>query len=69
MNVTPAMALTIAGIIFALWGTMFGYLIVRLGKVEAKQDSIDGTNTAIQTQLSQIQTDLAWIKKELCERK
>jgi len=65
MNVTPAMALTIAGIIFSLWGVMFGYIINRLGKVETKQDAIDCNNTNIQTQLSQIQADLSWIKLEL----
>jgi hypothetical protein len=60
--------LTLAGIISALWAFMFGYTMTRIKKVEDKQDFIDTSNTSIQTQLSQIQTDILWIKQTLSNK-
>lgn len=53
---------TAIGILTALWGTLFGYSFNRITAVDAKQDAQEISSVDIKTQLSQIQTDIQWIK-------
>ena len=64
---TFSIFLTALGIIMALWGTLFGYSFTRLSAVEAKQEIQDTASVEIKTQLSQIQTDLQWIKQAMAK--
>jgi len=41
---------------------IIGWMLVANSALSAKVDSIDDSYVLIQTQLSQIQTDLVWIK-------
>jgi hypothetical protein len=44
---------------------IFGYLFTEVAKIQTEQAAAVATNTQIQVQLSQIQTDLAWVKERL----
>jgi len=53
------------GTLAVIWAAAYGYVWVRLGVVEAKTESASAESVDIKTQLSQIQTDLQWIKLNL----
>lgn len=62
----------VIGTLAAVWATAYGYTWIRLGSVEAKNESIIGNYNEVSikysdvnVQLSQIQTDLTWIRKNL----
>jgi hypothetical protein len=59
--------LTALGIILVLWGTLYSYSFTRIATVEDRQATQDISNSDIKAQLSQIQTDLQWIKTTLIQ--
>jgi len=52
-------------LILTIFGILTTYTFSRMGSIEQKQVAQDTANTEIKTQLSQIQTDIAWIKLNL----
>jgi hypothetical protein len=42
-----------------------GWVFVRVSAAENKMEGVNGSQTEIKTQLSQIQTDILWIKNSL----
>jgi hypothetical protein len=55
----------IFGILFTLTLSLFGYVLASVETLDSKVESSNHQFIKIETQLSQIQTDLIWIKKEL----
>ena len=52
-------------LVLTIFGILTTYTFNRMGQIEQKQVYQDTANTEIKTQLSQIQTDIAWIKLNL----
>jgi hypothetical protein len=52
---------TVMGSVCAFYATLWGWNWIRVDKVEARQQAMDNATSQINTQLSQIQTDLKWI--------
>jgi hypothetical protein len=55
---------TVIGFLVALYSALWGWNWIRVDKVEARQQQMDAVTSGINEQLSQIQTDLSWIKRE-----
>lgn len=60
------MALSIVSVV---WAFVFSYVWINVNSVEAKQEAQDTNNTDIKAQLSQIQTDISWIKDTMNKQK
>ncbi len=59
------MATWIGGIIITLVGLLFGYSLSAIENLENKVDRNNAQFMRIESQLSQIQTDIIWVKREL----
>jgi hypothetical protein len=59
------MLVTCMSVMAAVWASAYGYVWGRLGEVEHRCDRVGVESVDIKTQLSQIQTDLQWIKLNL----
>lgn len=57
--------LWIMGIVFTIIFTLSSYVFGAINVMEQKIEKTNGQFLKIETQLSQIQADLVWIKKEL----
>ena len=64
-RITIKMLVTCMSVMAAVWATAYSYIWVRLGDVEHRMESVSVESVDIKTQLSQIQTDLQWIKLNL----
>lgn len=61
-HITWGVFCTVIGAICAVYAFLYGYTWNRMSVVEAKQDQQSAANMDIKSQLSQIQTDILWIK-------
>ncbi len=57
--------LTVIGVVMALWGTLYGYSFTRMSSIEAKQSTQDISNTELKMWMSEVRTDVVWIKQTL----
>lgn len=52
---------TVIGGLIVFYSALWGWNWIRVDKVEARQQAMDSSTSQINSQLSQIQTDLKWI--------
>lgn len=58
----------IAGALLTIILAIFGYTMGAIGNLEQKLETTNTEYTKIQSQLSQIQTDLVWLKQEISKK-
>lgn len=51
--------------VISIFIVVMGWVFVRVSAAENKMEGVNGSQTEIKTQLSQIQTDILWIKNSL----
>lgn len=56
--------ITVLSILVAIMIAYFGFIFNYINNLETKVDRNDAQYIAIEAQLSQIQTDISWIKRE-----
>ena len=64
-RLTIKVFLTTVSLLVTVWSCAYGYTWVRLGTVETKTEKVHMEHTDSMAQLSQIQTDISWIKNSL----
>lgn len=68
-QITWGIFCTVIGGVCAVYAFLYGYTWNRMSIVEAKQDDQTKISSEINAQLSQIQTDIAWIKQSMNNNK
>jgi len=58
----------VTGALLTIILAIFGYTMGAIGNLEQKLETTNTEYTKIQSQLSQIQTDLVWLKQEISKK-